>query len=917
MDKIVFYNFAFSVYKRILAKQKMNIKLPENIERNIIQEISNLSLKSLILLMNVYIDNRVIFGKTSRERYEEFDQYSACDDFFDVIEDCYPQLIKKIRYLIKSKIENYLNLNESFEKDKKEIKEELGLDADKLSDCKLYVGLSDIHDGKENYILEYQGEKIVYKSRSSYSDNFWKGIIEWINEKADNNLLHGVTTLNKETYSWHEYISYSELCLEDKVQEYYYKIGCMVFLAYLFDMTDLHMENIICSSKGPVVVDTETICQIIVDKDRYKDDFSCFDELLISSILKTELFPSSNWKTKRKIDISGICGREGQVVENGKLELENPFSDRMNLKMTDGILEGKDNIPKINEEFVNPKKYASLIEKGFRDIYEIILRNKGEFIKYVGTNENLKKANIRVVFHDTQLYQDIIDFSTFPSNLAIEGLDRIYEIIKDLCEEKKEVLIRDIFKNLIVGNIPIYFGKVESKFVKTSEGEICYEHEEKPISQILNNIEKLSVEDMGFQTNLIKLSLLNFREKYKNREFSMENVRKEDQVIELTNIEKEVETIAQKIRNRAFLSRDGYINWITVENNYPNWNIKFQDCSLYSGLSGNAIFFAGCYKSFGDKKYLDILLEIIETIEKRLEFEEKSSSAFNGTFSVAYLYFFLYKQGFGDTYYKKGVELITQHESHLINNKKYDLLDGMSGILIVLIQAYKLHENDYILNLISKIGKNLLNNISTENNKATWGEEEMLTGLAHGVAGVSYALVGLYELTGLDKYRKLASNLIGYENLYFNQKEETWADTLVDRNLSKEDTAIQWCHGAVGIGLSRLKTNKALNNSMDIDRALKSVIKVGMYKENDSICHGNIGNLSFLIEYYNQFKDESVKEIINYRLNEIMMENAGKYKSGLSKDFESVDFMLGLSGIGYEYLRLINNFLPLVSLLEI
>lgn len=103
---------------------------------------------------------------------------------------------------------------------------------------------------------------------------------------------------------------------------------------------------------------------------------------------------------------------------------------------------------------------------------------------------------------------------------------------------------------------------------------------------------------------------------------------------------------------------------------------------------------------------------------------------------------------------------------------------------------------------------------------------------------------------------------------------------------------------------------------VDIDRALKAVIKMGMYKENDSICHGNIGNLSFLIEYYNQFKDEDIKDIIIYRLNEVLLENSGKYKSGLAKDFESVDFMSGLSGIGYEYLRLINKSLPLVSLLE-
>ena len=106
---------------------------------------------------------------------------------------------------------------------------------------------------------------------------------------------------------------------------------------------------------------------------------------------------------------------------------------------------------------------------------------------------------------------------------------------------------------------------------------------------------------MEFQRKLIELSLLNFREKYRNKEFSIKNTFKKNKPIKSSTIEKEVTMIVDEIRNRAFLSKNGYINWITIENNYPNWNIKFQDCSLYSGLSGNAILFAGCYKTFGDE----------------------------------------------------------------------------------------------------------------------------------------------------------------------------------------------------------------------------------------------------------------------------------------------------------------------------
>ena len=102
----------------------------------------------------------------------------------------------------------------------------------------------------------------------------------------------------------------------------------------------------------------------------------------------------------------------------------------------------------------------------------------------------------------------------------------------------------------------------------------------------------------------------------------------------------------------------------------------------------------------------------------------------------------------------------------------------------------------------------------------------------------------------------------------------------------------------------------------DIEKAKEITIKRGLYKENDSICHGNFGNLSFLIELYKTSGDRVLKKIIYYRLVEIYENSTQLYKSGLSKDFESVDFMLGLSGMGYECLRLKTD-LPVISLLEI
>lgn len=915
-DNITFKNFCKLIYKKSTKNMKNNKIIPQHLYLEVIKEISDISCKTLNAIMNVFINENSIVGSSPEEQYENFNLYSGSGEFYNFIVDNYPGLIYKIEYLIKSRINNILTLLHRFDNDKEILSSTFKFDADRLNDCYIYSGTSDIHNGEQNFIIEFNNKKIVYKTRGASTDNFWNEIINWVNYKLGEQVLFGVNVIDRKEYSWHEFIEYDAIDNKVGIEDFYYKTGVLSCLAYIFDLSDLHFENFICSNKGPIIIDLETICQIPI-KAKEDEKLDVFEKIISDSILKTELFPCSNWKVEINTDISGICGYNSlamneQIMENNKIFHEQTYSS---LKKESFDL--KNNIPKLNGIYVDPRDYKDWIIKGFENGYKIAIKNKEGLLEMIRSNNDFKLIRSRVVFHDTQLYHDIINYSTLPSNLSDIEPKEITAAIKKICENYNDVLEEDILENTLKGNIPIYHRKINSLNIETSTGKICYTQKITPYNQLINKIDTLGLKDLKLQKEIINLSLIKFRGKTYNKKFNMNEIMKNNIIFSSDELIYESKIIAEKIVNKAIFTDQCLVNWLTIENNFPNWEIKFQDCSLYSGLSGNAIYFSTIYNISKDARYLKILNKILYTISETYKNSKKSPSSFAGTFSVAYLYLFLYSQGFGSFYYEKALKVIFDHNEEIINNGYYDLFDGLAGNLLVLLGAQKIKKNIEVEKLIVEVKRNLIDGLLNKNDIYYWKNNQILTGLAHGASGIIYALSELYLRTLDLELLTYINNLIKYENLYFYEKELNWGDICFEPDTNEENTTIQWCHGAVGIGLSRLKVNEIFNVTNDIIRAKTITIKRGLYKENDSICHGNFGNLEFLNLVHRQFKDEKTRKIIHYRISEIIKENKRTYKSGLSKDFESVDLMLGLSGIGYQCLKFIFEELPSICLLEI
>jgi lantibiotic modifying enzyme len=117
-----------------------------------------------------------------------------------------------------------------------------------------------------------------------------------------------------------------------------------------------------------------------------------------------------------------------------------------------------------------------------------------------------------------------------------------------------------------------------------------------------------------------------------------------------------------------------------------------------------------------------------------------------------------------------------------------------------------------------------------------------------------------------------------------------------------------WCHGAPGIGLARLSGLALLDSAgvrRDIEAAVSSVRRQGL-ADKDGLCCGQAGRIELLLAAARASGDKALEELALRQASAMVRwARAGSYRlSGLQRGgFSDPSFFQGLSGIGYQLLR--------------
>lgn len=375
-----------------------------------------------------------------------------------------------------------------------------------------------------------------------------------------------------------------------------------------------------------------------------------------------------------------------------------------------------------------------------------------------------------------------------------------------------------------------------------------------------------------------------------------------------------------------------------------NVNLKmFHDKTddMYTGVAGIALFFLELYKHTGEKKYLSTATEAMRWVEHYCTEKPSDNYAFyTGRSGVAYAFLQFYRFTNDKKYLETALKIIKDCQNFFrMNPVPDDVVNGIAGTLLVLLHLHAATNEKELLKDIVFFVEHLMKRACLGRVGIYWDRSgnvaKGLCGFSHGAGGIGFVFLELANYFDNKGFYWMAEEAFAYENSLFDNGMGNWPDlrkgmyyeqdfidnreAFVKKDMdffTKGKDFIAWCHGAPGIGLSRIRAHELTGKTeykKQLEAAVNKTIRHAEHSNEESSfiqCHGTGGNADLLIEAYLQYGDQrywSVAETVA----EKALAAKEKYKSYLSGFWaagreEDSSLFMGKAGVGYFYLRMLD-----------
>ncbi|HEX8171895.1 MAG TPA: lanthionine synthetase LanC family protein [Thermoanaerobaculia bacterium] len=255
-----------------------------------------------------------------------------------------------------------------------------------------------------------------------------------------------------------------------------------------------------------------------------------------------------------------------------------------------------------------------------------------------------------------------------------------------------------------------------------------------------------------------------------------------------------------------------------------------------------------------------------------------------------------------------------------------DVISGAAGAILGLLAIdHRLGEHRH-LHEATRFGEHLLAQAHRDGEAWSWttmppmgaAAQKDLNGFSHGAAGIALALAELFARTGDSRWMEGAKGGFAYERQSFSPEQQNWPDfrSFASPNPRQPGYSTAWCHGAPGIGLSRVRAFE-LTRDETLRREAEAAI-AGTYRpltvatqaDNFSLCHGLAGNAELFLVAADAFGDERYRaaaELVGDRGIHAVHAPRNPWPCGVMSGGETPNLLLGTAGIGYFYLRLYDS----------
>ncbi len=851
-------NGQFEKYFDMKVREQMvnfTIFNSDSVVEGLIKKSQKLYIRYLILAMSESKYTNII---SKEQGYAEFQKELILNDKQVLGQD----LANKISIQIKKKLEDVLEVEKNLHKNKIDIEKRFNIT---LSNIRVKFGQGDTHNkGKEVLLLEYNKHQLLYKPTLFEGISSYNAIQEHVGSLLGIN-VNSVDFKNYDSFSIHEFINSTSLLTKSDATQYYYNYGFLIAISYLLGSVDLHNENIVINNIFPTIIDFETMYSGIRKTEEFGGGDSDFEHIALfeSLLLPSNILSFSNVN----IDFSPLNNKSQSIDKNiSATYIANLGRSDMCIKTAvAGVWNNKNSMPYLNGKPVYFDEYITNIISGFKETLLVVYKNKDTVLKLLNKIDNI---NIRTIHRPTMLYDKLLTALNHPDYKNSSKKRELLDVLKNTTiPEDMDIYIEEE-KQLLREDIPYFITKYYSNNIFTNEGKLLRENylTHSPYDKSKFRLEHLSLESVNMYSQIVKLTLeLNKKDVFGNSEqLKIEKSFKEFSRDYICDIKKK------------------------LSNKYTLYPTQIADDRLALSFYYNGVYEMGgltllLLEEYKLKKSREIC-EIISKTQNNKIASNNNISAFHGLGSDIYIKYQLYKNNIPcifDLNKHLNDELYVLEEK-IYECHEYDFIGGIAGVLTLLCNIY---EDS------SKWGKILIRNIKLCTKKIIEGVDlsKVTIGFGHGFSGISYALYKSLFIIEDENVKKFAKVLLKKEDEFYSNNG--WKNIRMGTECNYD--ANYWCYGDIGCIFTRIESAKTLNYTYKIPKFEEIKVLV----ENDSLCHGKVGNLQIIKEIY---AEENEYKMLSERVYDEIFKNG--YVNGTKINMLYDNFMNSIPGaIYYSY----------------
>lgn len=864
-------------------------------------------IKPLTLELHVARIAGGLSGDTSAERFKHFADELCCQPTRARVFSQYPVMLRHCMRISEQWVESTREFLRRTACDMPRLQSTFGVGTQVVS---AQVSSGDAHHrGRRVVIAAFSGgQKLVYKPRPMRTAVRFQELLDWLNKRGLNPKLRTFRVLDAGTYGWSEYVENVDCQSADDIVSFYQRTGALLAVLHAVRATDAHFENLIASGAHPVLVDLETVLQPhLVEDGRNLDECSCL-AATGQSVLMVGLLPSPIRVGNQLVDMSGLGAKPDQATPLQTMGFDASGTDAMRVTNVQFSIEASSHLPRLSGEYQMATAHVEPLVAGFRSAYLMMMAHASQMSSPDGPIAAFGDCEVRVLLRPTATYASLLQESHHPMALS-DGTeaDRILgQIWSGVASNpiRQRTVLRE-FTQLQQGDIPYFSCLASSTTLLSGDGhQLKSVLSTSGVDAVRVRLERMSEKDLSLQEWIIRASMACLGEA--------------DCAAEAPKLLQQRGSSCADWAKSALLATciesENRASWLTLAHTttgHPDASLDHQiaevGIDLYDGLAGIALFLFAYARHLSDDRAFQVGNEVLNEIEQRIQANSwlEPVGAFTGLSGIVYAYAHISHQFPGKSVelQQKAEALLPLIEAKLKVEPAYDLISGRAGIMLCLLAAHSVWGTQSYLYLALECAKDLVGWLRQppDGTTATLKIPNQ-RGMSHGYAGIAMALAAIGDAVGDQSFTRAALELTRLESSLVASGGWTDPD---DEHHAGQAT---WCHGAPGIAMARLVT---LGHTQDpwVEQEARSALDECLDApalDNESLCHGALGNLDTFAHAAAAFPRERVWiDKVRSELSELTstLEHRG-LRCSRPNSVTVPGLMTGLSGIGYGALRL-------------